>query len=395
MTTFQAQWIFPISAPPLERGSITIHEDRIVSTQPADKATIDEDLGNVAILPGLINSHVHLDLSGLRDKAPPHPDFTGWLREVIQHRLSLNEENIENDVRAGLQESIASGVTLLCDIAGQGLSWNVLAEAPIRAITCYEVLGLPEERANVAWTNFEAWAQDRLHHPTCRIGISPHAPYSTSRSLYERATKFAHDHNVLLTSHLAETREELELLENHVGPFREFLESLNVWNPENLARSPKNVLELCQEARTLFAHGNYLERRLFSSQASVVYCPRTHARFQHGRHPIREMLHAGTRIVLGTDSLASNPDLDLLAEARFLRENRNDIEPKEILPMITLWSAEALGWSDEVGSLDGGKSADLVVLPLQGSSASIPEDLILQSQARPQAVMCRGRWIHR
>jgi cytosine/adenosine deaminase-related metal-dependent hydrolase len=126
----------------------------------------------------------------------------------------------------------------------------------------------------------------------------------------------------------------------------------------------------------------------------MVYCPRTHAAFGHDSHPFQDILASGGRVALGTDSLASNPDLDVLAEARFLHRRYPDVSGQTVLRMITLSGAEALGWDQETGSLTLGKSADLVVLPLPDQDSSDPHALILESSAAVTRVMCQGKWIY-
>ena len=87
--TLTARWVFPVSAPPLEGGTVTIANERIVAVEPHGTRRADLDLGDAAVLPGLVNAHTHLDLSGLRGLAPPSSDFVGWLRQVIAHRRTL------------------------------------------------------------------------------------------------------------------------------------------------------------------------------------------------------------------------------------------------------------------------------------------------------------------
>ncbi len=126
--------------------------------------------------------------------------------------------------------------------------------------------------------------------------------------------------------------------------------------------------------------------------SSIVYCPRTHAAFGHPPHPFREFLQRGVRVALGTDSLASNPDLDILAEMRFIHERYPDFPGDALLRMGTLSGAEALGWADECGSLTPGKSADLAIVPLPNEEGD-PFDLLLKSQSRVSRTMFRGQWV--
>jgi cytosine/adenosine deaminase-related metal-dependent hydrolase len=372
------------------------------------------DLGNVAILPGLVNAHTHLDLSGLRGQAQPSQDFLQWLRAVIHHRRSLSPEQASKDIQAGIAECVQHGTTLIGDISSQGFSWSLLTESPVRAVVFYEMLGLPRERATTAEKEAQAWLESHSATSACRPGLSPHAPYSVRASLFQAAFEMARNYRLPLATHLAETREELELLEHHRGPFVDFLSELGVWDPEGLVRNHEDIIhQSSQVPNFLIIHGNYLSamsdgvmgRKADGLQSvglaltthdspTMVYCPRTHAAFGHDSHPFQDILASGGRVALGTDSLASNPDLDVLAEARFLHGRYPNVPAKTVLRMITLSGAEALGWDEETGSLAPGKSADLVVLPLATPNASDPHSLVFESSTAVTRVMCRGNWIH-
>src|SRR6202051_4869008 len=117
MLTVTARWLFPVSRPPLEAGTITLERGRIHTVAPHGWRRADLDLGHAALLPGLVNAHTHLDLSGLRGMVPPTADFVGWLRAVVEHRRNTTPEQVEADVRAGLAESVAHGTTLVGDIS--------------------------------------------------------------------------------------------------------------------------------------------------------------------------------------------------------------------------------------------------------------------------------------
>ncbi|HEY7311070.1 MAG TPA: amidohydrolase family protein [Gemmataceae bacterium] len=388
--TLSARWLLPVSGPPIAGGGLTIAGERIVAVEPAGERPVDVDLGEVAVLPGLVNAHTHLDLTGLRGRCPPSADFTGWLRQVIAHRRSVAPEQIEADIRAGLAESLRFGTTLLGDISGDGGSWDVLVKAPLRAVVFREMLGLPEARASEAWERLDRWLESRSATPTCRPGVSPHAPYSVRSSLFFAASI----RSVPVAVHVAETAAEQELLMLCRGPFVSFLRDLDVWAPDGLVEDTDHVLRLLTGlSPTLLVHGNYLPPdSAIPPNASIVYCPRTHAAFGHPPHPFRDFLARGVRVALGTDSLASNPDLSILAEMRFLHERRPDVPGDVLLRMATLTGAEALGWADETGSLDAGKSADLVVVPLAGGENGDPHQRVLASDLPVQRVMYRGQW---
>jgi cytosine/adenosine deaminase-related metal-dependent hydrolase len=394
--TLTARWLFPVDRPPLEHGTVTIAGERIVAVEPHGARSADRDLGHVAIMPGLVNAHTHLDLSGLRGRCTPTPDFTQWLRAVIQHRRSTTPEQTQRDIRAGLAESLRCGTTLLGDIAAAGASWDALSAASLRALVFQEVIGLQLATASQAVEAARAWGKAHPPTKTCRRGVSPHAPYSVRDMLFHTAGKAAHLLGLPVATHLAETPAELELLEHRRGPFVAFLQELGAWDPFGLIAGPGEVVKALTPApHVLFAHGNYLAPNVpLPAHASIVYCPRTHAAFGHPPHPFRDFLARGVRVALGTDSLASNPDLDLLAEARFVHRKHPDVPGSTLLRMATLSGAEALGWADETGSLTAGKSADLVVVPLPDEGASDPPALIFASELPVQTILFRGAWTH-
>ncbi len=391
-----ARWVFPVEGPPMERGVVTIRGRQILAVEPGGSRTPGLDLGDAAILPGLVNAHTHLDLGTLGVAMPPAANFTDWLSSVIQQRRNLRPDQVLRNIRAGLKQSLACGTTLLGDISREGLSWELLAKTTrIRAVVFAELLGLPRTRAHQAWAAACEWLRSHPRRETCRPGLSPHAPYSVRACLFRAAARLSQRQRVPLAIHLAETREEFELLEHRRGPFVPFLSELGVWDEQGLAKDVQEILELSTPgANVLFVHGNYLEsHHSLPRGASLVYCPRTHAAFGHEPHPFRRLLADGIRIVLGTDSLASNPDLDVLAEGRYLYRQYPDVPPATLLRMITLWGAEALGWENETGSLLPGKSADLVVLPCAPATIRDPYESIFASSERVQAVLFRGKWI--
>jgi len=407
MRTYSARWVFPVSGPPIENGRITIRDDKIEFVGPPESRAADEHLGNVAIIPGLVNAHTHLDLSGARGLIPPtDPDhFTQWLNGVITYRRSRTEEQTAKDIRDGLEECLKFGTTLIGDIAVEGMSWEALHEAPTRSLIYWEMIGLDQARVGMQWNRYLATSGQSSENPDglpvrmpnaiCKWGCSPHAPYSvdvTSGKLLQWL-----DNRVSI--HVAETPAESELLEHRSGPYVDFLTNLGVYSESELASSIKEFLTplvtFPATSKILLIHCNDLPATFdFQPNHYVVYCPRTHAAFRHPPHPFREFLNRGVRVCLGTDSLASNPDLDILAEARFVHERHPDVTGETLLKMITLNGAEALGYEEETGSLEIGKSADFVATPLPDGEASDPYELLFSQELNdaPRRTMFRGQW---
>ena len=203
--------------------------------------------------------------------------------------------------------------------------------------------------------------------------------------------------------HIAESREELELLRDGSGPFQELLEERGMWDDSAIPRGsrPLDYLRMLADApRALVIHGNYLDEEELaflaanSQRMSLVYCPRTHSYFFHKRWPLPQALDSGVRVALGTDSRASNPDLDFLEEMRHVARLYPQLDPRDILRMGTLAGALALGRENEFGRIAPGTIANLVAIPLSENPGATASNLlagVLADSARPSAVWLRGQ----
>jgi cytosine/adenosine deaminase-related metal-dependent hydrolase len=263
-----------------------------------------------------------------------------------------------------------------------------------------ETIGFSRGRATSALTALN----ERYHSfsENCSTGISPHAPYTVSPMLLRMLIELAKCRGAPMAMHLAESEEELQLLLDGTGPFVELLEARSMWDSTAIpaGTKPLTYLNMLADApRSLIIHGNYLvddEYRYIaehSDRMSLVYCPRTHGYFGHLAYPLAKLLASGVRVVLGTDSRASNPDLSMLDEMRHVASKHAQIAPETILRMATLSAAEALGREHELGGMTPGKFANLVAIPLPSSTAMPPSEMlaaILATSAPPCRIWLRG-----
>ena len=233
-------------------------------------------------------------------------------------------------------------------------------------------------------------------------GVSPHAPYTVRWDALRRIGQLSASARVPLAMHVAESPDELELLRDHRGPLRELLEQLEVWDPSAFPPGLQlldRLQVLATAHRALAIHGNYLtaeELRFLAEhrdRIALVYCPRTHAFFGHDNYPLAEILRAGLRLAIGTDSRASSPDLSVLAELRQAARSHPELPPEAILRMGTLSGACALGLGDRVGSLRAGKQADLVAVSLPESASDDPYAFLHDPACRVVRVYKSGRLV--
>ncbi len=393
--SLRARWIVPVATPVIADGVITIDGERIVTvgrSAPADAI----DLGEVVLLPGLVNAHTHLEFSectkplGQSGMALPE-----WIRQVIgtRHRAGRDPGAA---ITQGLAESLRGGVTTLGEIATTSPS-AYAAWRGSHLLAFQEVIGFSGARCDSVQLDLEqridAGIENRL-----AVGISPHAPYTVHLELLRRLVATTVERNLPVAMHLAESREELALLEHGTGPFQQLLADRSMWDADAIPRgsTPLDYLRMLAEApRALVIHGNYLRAEEMEFLAkhretmSVVFCPRSHSYFGHDPYPLAKMLVAGVRVVLGTDSRASNPDLSLLGEMRFVAKRFPELPAETILQMGTAWGGEALGFDAQVGTLAVEKLADLVAIPCPAGVD--PWEAILHGDAQPSHVFVGGR----
>jgi cytosine/adenosine deaminase-related metal-dependent hydrolase len=260
----------------------------------------------------------------------------------------------------------------------------------------HEAIGPTIARAHAAAEAMEDFLKSAAQ-PGIQGGISPHAPYTVHTRLLEALVELSQRYRVPVAMHLAETREELELLNLGSGPFRDLLEAVGAWDDGEDARLScilDYLAALSRAERALVIHGNYLDDDEVAFLAdhrdrmSVVYCARTHAYFEHEPYPLNKLIACGVSLALGTDGRSSNPDLSLLNEMRFAAENHPDVSPAKILELATLGGARALGLANRVGTLEPGRRADLVAAAANGEAITDIQEFLVREVRR----IC-GTWI--
>ena len=393
----RARWLFPVASDPVEDGALEIESGRIVAIhRRANLAATD--LGNAAIVPGLVNAHTHLEFSALDSPLQPPTPFSEWIRAVIACRKTGDPKRTA--ISRGYRESSECGSTTVGEIATDHWPPQTASKSGPRAVVFRELRGLlPEQAAGqllVAERHLAAAPADR----TVIHGLSPHAPYSVNRDLYRRLALLAQDAHVPLAIHLAETAAELELLDRGGGDLASLLRDLGVWRDgvfTSGSRPLDYLRELAALPHALIVHGNYLsseEIEFIAGQPgmTVVYCPRTHAFFGHRDHPWRRLIARGANVAIGTDSRASSPDLSVWSELQFLRTMHPDVDPRVLLELGTQNGARALGLDDVTGTLSPGQSADIAVIGLPDGPPADPHALLLDARTRVVAAMRAGNW---
>ncbi len=391
MALHRAAWVLPITSPPIADGAVLVQEEEILAVGPfgelrkslSSKVRLHEHPDS-ALLPGLVNAHTHLELTPLAGKMLlPQPDFASWLMELFALRAGPAGEMQKEDWEKIHDEVSKTGTCLVGDITnGARLPVNLDERAngiPMVHVF-YELLGFNRENLDEGsgGDGMRLFRDAASRNPS--VSLAAHAVYSTSASLLVKAKEWCRRNNRPFSIHCAEHEAEVEFLQNGSGFCRRLLENLGRWvpgwpPPGCTPTEYLNRLGILDE-RTLLIHMVHVSpeewRTVAQAGSKVCFCPRSNANLNVGRPDIPAALKHGITCALGTDSLASNRDLNLFSEAVFTLEQVTGIHPGDLLPMITAHGAAALQKGHRAGSLQPGRSSAFLAVKIPGS-VQLPE----------------------
>ena len=424
MKILSADYLLPISSELIEYGAIAIDETKIIAvgakTELSEKFPEAEtdDFGAAVIMPGLVNCHSHLEITAMRGFLDDvEEDFYSWLMKLTKTRAEiLTEADIKIAALAGALEGARAGVTCFGDIGRFGVAgFEALNKNGLRGVLFQETEFSPTNQT--ADEDFEKLKDkfSALRETDTRlveVGLSPHAPYTVSRRLFEKITDYAVAENLRITIHVAESEQEKNLMEKGEGFFAGVYKNLNLeWN----APAKSSIEYLADigvlQAKPLLAHCvkvSEADIELIAETGSrIAHCPKSNAKFGHGIAPLEKFLDAKAQVGFGSDSVASNNTCDVMEEARFAalfarntEHRKRFLNAREIIETATFGGARALGLEREIGTLETGKQADIVVISLENLAQQPVHDvyssLLFASNARDvRATIVAGEEIYR
>lgn len=387
MQVFTARCVLPVSGAPLLDGGAVAVDGGVVTAvgrakdvlQEAGGDAVIQDLGDAVVMPGVINAHTHLDLSWMAEDRPPGGDFRTWLQGLLDRRAHEEPGRVAEAAAAAAAAARSTGTSVLGEVTNGVSTIEALSRSGLHGTVFLEIYRFRAAEAERAMTQAvddiatlerirdDLGAGDRLN-----VALSPHGAHSTSGPLLKALAGRSSATGALLSIHVAESPAETELLQSGEGPLPEFYRTRDFWddgwNPPG--HSPVEYLDRMGvlSERTLAIHCVHLGRqdlsKLQARGVTAVVCPRSNAYLAVGKAPVPKILSSGVPVAIGTDSLASAPDLDLFAEMAALRADHPGLSPAAVLRMATLNGARALGFGDLFGSLEPGKTAVLVTVPL-------------------------------
>ena len=388
MKLITADHLVPASGPPIRDGGVLISDGRIAAVGRSDELRRQapdapaEHFASSAIMPGFVNCHSHLELTALRGLLDDlDHDFRAWLLKLTRLREDvLTEEDIRDSALAGAAEGIRSGVTCFGDIGRWGVAgFEAIRASGLRGTLFQETEFSPGDRTagdDCRKLLEKVVPLSESVTELVKVGISPHSPYTVSRELFGRILDLARKLSLPVSIHAAESEDEQALLTRGEGFFAQVYSDFGIeWRAPGMRAVEYLASTGILETGPLLAHCTKADAAeialLASSGSSVAHCPKSNAKFGHGTAPLARFTEAGVKVGLGTDSMVSNNVCDMIEEARFaslaarIKSPRDPfIQPSEAIRMATLGGAEAMGIDAETGSLEPGKSADLIAVSL-------------------------------
>ena len=368
MPVVSADWVVPVEEPPIRDGAVAFDESGLITAVgPATELGRENHFSEAVLLPGFVNAHTHLEYAvypGFGDGL----EFPAWIALHIERKRRIDFDDMAAIARLGALECLRSGVTTVGDCSFSGAAAIACADLGLCGTIYLEVFG---ESADAITDGFEPM-RDRISArlpDEVRLGISPHAPYTCSLDLYRECARLG----LPLATHLAESEAETVFLETGAGPWESFSDWL-VPPPGTTGIRALADADLLGR-HVLAAHCVQVDadeiELLAAHDVAVAHCPRSNALLGCGVAPLRDLIDAGVRVCIATDSPASTPSFDMFDEMRAAvaaaraRERRPDaLTAAEALELATLGGARALELDASLGSLAPGKRADLTVLSL-------------------------------
>ena len=386
----RARTVVPMTGDPIDNGAVAVSGRSITDVGRVEEVRQRQggelhDLGEKVLLPGLINAHCHLDYTILRNKiAPPH-SFADWIRAINAEKAQLGDEDYGASILIGAAEAQRFGTTTIINLT----ALPKVAEAITKRLRIRWFGELIDIRTPEKANRIVEEAAKSLSS-VARWGLAPHAPYTASAKLYARCEEIAQEKNLLLTTHLAESREEMQMFREAAGPMFDLLKEIG--RPmDDCGRETPLSLFLRTRAlneRWIIAHLNELDSGDFDllsrgPRFHVVHCPRSHRFFGHTPFALERLRTLGFNVCLGTDSLASNSSLSLFAEMRELLQKEPWLTPQEVVEMATIHAARAIGQGRTLGQIRAGFYADLIAIPDIGVGKNAYETIVAADQIVP------------
>ena len=396
-----APWLVPVSQPPIRDGAVLVQGDRIAAVGTAAELIarypgIEVERFSAGVMcPGLVNAHTHLTLTALQGVVPPQP-FEQWLPKLVAALKPWEIADHEASGVVGAEQCLLAGVTVVGDIAYGAAEVAQASAAGLGGVFYWELLGLHAEQVeeHLAYLRYPDSAE--AYGPRVACGISPHSPYTSGPALLQAVHRTATAAGAPSAIHVAESCAEVELMLSGTGA----LAGVAARTAHGFLAPHTSTTRYLADLGVLdgttavhLCHADQADIAVLARHVrGVVTCPRSNRYLDNPPPNVERFVKAGIAVGVGTDSSASNNDLDLMAEVRSIAHAEPAIAPHELMTMATTGGAQAIGVHDRFGALSPGLLADVAVFSVETGEDPVGALLRSAGSSTVNAVMSSGQW---
>jgi cytosine/adenosine deaminase-related metal-dependent hydrolase len=378
MRFYQADLVFPLEGPPLEKGIVIISDDGIIedviSPLRKDPGIHPEFLEGV-LVPGFVNTHCHLELSCMKGHIAEHTGMLGFVREFISKRNNFSAAEKTSAIAAAEAEMLENGIVAIGDISNTTDTLEQKRRGRLYYHTFVEAFDLHPSRAEVVFDEakaiYEAFSSG-LSPDNGAVSLVPHAPYTVSPSLYEKIKELAADKHAILSVHNQESKAENELFQLGTGPFIDMYARMGMdhswFKPTRLSSLLSTLGYYPSDLNLLLVHNTFTSeedikegiKRFGKNKLFWATCPKANLYIENTLPDYEAFVRSGAKMTIGTDSLASNTSLSVLEEMKMLSARFPSLSLDQLLTWACKNGADFLGISERFGTLEKGKQPGLV-----------------------------------
>lgn len=373
MRKFSADRIYTVSNKPIDQGVvITDDAGKILAVEnwsQHDPAEIEKHKG--IIVPGFINTHCHLELSHMKGIAPTGTGLLPFLKTVVALR-DFDEETILHSIAAADSEMYEAGIVAVGDISNKADTALTKSTSKIRYYTFVEMFDFIQENlAEQSFENYYRVYENQNAGGGNKKSCVPHAPYTVSKNLFQKINA-ANPEGCTVSIHNQETVHENDFFLTKTGGFIDFYNGfnfpLNDFQPSGKTSIHYALEQMNSACRTLFVHNtmsteaDIAAAQTWSENTFWATCPNANLYIENRLPNYRHFLNQKARMTIGTDSLTSNWQLSILEEMKTILRLQSYLSLETVLEWATLNGASALGFEDQLGSLELGKTPGLVLI---------------------------------
>lgn len=372
MQRFSANYVFPVSGNPIRNGIVGVNEKGVIieiidpGNNPVELA--NTEFHNGVIIPGFVNTHCHSELSNLKGKTVKGGGMAEFVKQVKELR-GKNTDAAENDVATALADIYRQGTSAVADICNSSISFDAKKTSPIRFYNFIEVLGLDPTQPETIWERaqiLQLIAEANGQNP---VSIVPHSTYTLSKELW-RLLKNEFFNQKMLSIHFAESKDETEISSSKSGPLASVFTSWGLPINSLPSEAPIDIVKtyIPKTANILFIHNTYLNKNELNElkqhfrNAYFCFCPQSNLHIENKLPCIPDFLSHDEYLTIGTDSYASSESLSMLEQMKIISANFPLVGFSQMLKWSTINGAKALGFENELGSIEVGKKPGLVLV---------------------------------